>query len=190
MTFDLRTAIAGVAPTLAAMLGGPLAGSALTALEVAFGLAPGAGANAITQVLQSGGATPEIMAATRKADQEHADRLAQMDIDVQKLNLAHAEALASADVQDRGSARAMQVSAKSYLVPTLALTIVGAFICMVALSLLGMSKTDSALAGTLIGYLSAKAEQVVAFYFGSSAGSQRKDELLAQAPAIGSENGK
>jgi|GEM_PF-4281121 len=37
---------------------------------------------------------------------------------------------------------------------------------------------------TLIGYVSAKAEQVVSYYFGSSAGSSRKDALLAQAPPI------
>ena len=183
MTFDLSKAIAGVAPTLATMLGGPLAGTAVTALEGAFGLQPGAGADAVTSVVACN-MTPDQLAAVRKADQDHADKLAQMDVDVQKLNLAHAEALAADDVQDRVSAREMQISNRTYLVPTLALTIVSAFIAMVGLSLLGYTKADSALAGTLIGYLSAKAEQVVAFYFGSSAGQQHATNLLAQAPAI------
>ena len=40
------------------------------------------------------------------------------------------------------------------------------------------------LAGTLVGHLSAKCEQVLAYYFGSSRSSDRKTELLAQAPAI------
>jgi hypothetical protein len=32
--------------------------------------------------------------------------------------------------------------------------------------------------GTLIGYASAKADQVVSYYFGSSAGSDRKNVLI------------
>lgn len=47
--------------------------------------------------------------------------------------------------------------------------------------LFGQVQADTVLAGTVIGYLSAKAEQVVAYYFGSTAGSAKKSELLAQA---------
>ena len=49
---------------------------------------------------------------------------------------------------------------------------------------MGYSHIESAMAGTLVGYLSAKAEQVVAFYFGSSAGSQKKDEMLHNSTPI------
>jgi hypothetical protein len=34
------------------------------------------------------------------------------------------------------------------------------------------------LVGTMIGYASAKADQVVSYYFGSSAGSKAKDETI------------
>lgn len=87
----------------------------------------------------------------------------------------------AASVADRSSARSMQVSTKAFTVPTLAFVIVGAFIAMVTGTLMGYAKVDSVLAGTLVGYLSAKCEQVVAFYFGSSAGSQSKDVLLANS---------
>jgi len=40
------------------------------------------------------------------------------------------------------------------------------------------------MAGTLIGYLSAKADQVLSFFFGSTAGSQRKTELLSKAESV------
>jgi len=56
---------------------------------------------------------------------------------------------------------------------------------LVGATLLGAAKVDGALAGTLVGYLSAKAEQVLAYYFGSTAGSARKTELLAQSAPIG-----
>ena len=85
------------------------------------------------------------------------------------------EALA---VDDRKSARQMQTEVKSTLVPTLAVIIVISFIAVVVGTLMGYSKIESAMAGTLVGYLSAKAEQVISFYFGSSNGSQAKDQML------------
>lgn len=110
MSFDLRSVISSVAPTLATMLGGPLAGTAVTALEGAFGLGAGAGVDGITQVVQSGGMTPEIIAAVRTADQKHAEIIAQQGIDLQKLNFAHEEATAEQAVQDRESARLREMS--------------------------------------------------------------------------------
>jgi len=86
-----------------------------------------------------------------------------------------------AEASDRASARTMQVSVKAFTVPVLAYTVVGSFIAMVGATLLGYSHVDSALAGTLVGYLSAKCEQVIGFYFGSSASSQQKDVLLANS---------
>ena len=38
MNFNFKTAIGSIAPALATMLGGPLAGTAVTALEGALGL--------------------------------------------------------------------------------------------------------------------------------------------------------
>jgi len=178
MSFDLKSAISTVAPVLASMLGGPLAGTAVTALESAFGLSPGAGVDGITQVVQTGNMTPDIIAAVRSADQKHAEIMSQQGIDVQKMNADFNTAMLDADVKDRQGARDLQVSTKSYVVPTLAFTIVGAFVAMTASTLAGYSHVEGALAGTLVGYLSAKCEQVVGFYFGSSHSSQSKDAML------------
>jgi hypothetical protein len=53
--------------------------------------------------------------------------------------------------------------------------------------MLGKLKTsDSQALLLLLGSLSTSFGMVISFYFGSSAGSERKTELLAQAPAIGS----
>ena len=51
MNFNLKAALGSIAPTLATMLGGPLAGTAVTALEGALGLAPGAGTDEVTKVV-------------------------------------------------------------------------------------------------------------------------------------------
>lgn len=98
-----------------------------------------------------------------------------------QLHLNYAQAIYAQEVADRGSARSMQISTKAITVPLLAYTIVGGFIAMVGGTLLGYAKVDSALAGTLVGYLSAKCEQVIGFYFGSSKGSEDKNILLAQS---------
>lgn len=79
---------------------------------------------------------------------------------------------------DRANARSREIQTGDKTARNLAYLILGAFVAMVLATLFGYSKVDSALAGALIGYLSAKAEQVVAFYYGSSAGSKAKDELL------------
>ena len=63
----------------------------------------------------------------------------------------------------------------------LAYTIIFAFVAMAFSVLFGTMTAESTLAGAVIGYLSAKAEQVVAYYFGSSAGSAAKTAILADA---------
>ena len=88
------------------------------------------------------------------------------------------------EFKDRDSARDREIGVKDSTNKILAFVIVGAFVCLVASTLLGYAKVESALAGTLVGYLSAKCEQVLAYYFGSSRGSAQKTELLARAPAI------
>ena len=70
----------------------------------------------------------------------------------------------------------------------LALLIVVTFLLTAGMTLFGLTKVDSVLAGTLMGYLSAKCEQVVSFYFGSSDGSRRKDELLHQSTPTSSKS--
>ena len=152
-----------IAPTIATALGGPLGGLAYEAVAKVMGIS----IDDAKEVLESG---------KMNADQIAQIKLAELDLKKQEQSLGlNFESLA---VQDRDSARKMQVEVKSKLVPFLAILIVVSFIAVVIGTLVGLTKIESVLAGTLIGYLSAKAEQVIAFYFGSSAGSQKKDQLL------------
>jgi hypothetical protein len=111
MNDTFKTLLTTVAPTLATMLGGPLAGAAVTALEGCFGLPAGAGADGITKVVQAGGMTPDVMASIRAADQKHAEIVAQQGIDLEKLNKDHEQAMAGLEVDDRKDARKNNSSA-------------------------------------------------------------------------------
>ena len=158
-----------IAPTIVTALGGPLAGMALAAVSKTLNIAP----EEVQDVLNSNKLTAEQVASIQLAELELKKQAQSMGLDFAKLT-----------VEDRKSARDMQIATKSMLVPALAIIIVSAFISVVIATLGGYAVVDSVLAGTLIGYLSAKAEQVVNFYFGSSAGSQAKTELLARAEPV------
>jgi hypothetical protein len=158
-----------IAPTVVTALGGPLAGMALAAVSKTLNIAP----EEVQDVLNSNKLTAEQVASIQLAELELKKQAQSMNIDFEQLAVA-----------DRKSARDMQVATKSYLVPLLAVIIVTSFVGVVVSTLAGFSTIDSVMAGTLIGYLSAKADQVLSFFFGSSAGSQRKTELLSKAEAI------
>ena len=158
-----------IAPTVATALGGPLAGMAVSAVAKAIGCEP----DEVQGIISSNKLTAEQVASIQLAELELKKQAQSMNLDFAKLT-----------VEDRKSARDMQIATKSMLVPSLAILIVSAFIGVVIATLGGFAVVDSVLAGTLIGYLSAKAEQVVNFYFGSSAGSKEKTDLLAKAEAI------
>ena len=98
-----------------------------------------------------------------------------------KLGFENAEAIAKLAVQDRDSARQREVNIKDWTPRILGYFIVGAFIGIAYGVMFHKMTADSVLAGTIIGYLSAKAEQVVAFYFGSSSAQEHTTTLLSQS---------
>ena len=153
----------GIAPTIATAIGGPLGGLAYEAISKVLGISQGDA----KKMLDDGKMSADQIAQVKIAEIELKKTEEQLGLNF--------EALA---VDDRKSAREMQTEVKSPLVPTLAIIIVVSFIGITIGTLMGYSHIESAMAGTLIGYLSAKAEQVVSFYFGSSNGSQAKDQMI------------
>ena len=194
MAFDLKSVIASIAPTLATMMGGPLLGTAVSTLEAAFGLNPGAGADGITKVVQGGGMTPDVIAAVRKSDQLHAELMGQQGIDLVKLNLANEQASASLVVDDRKDARKANSGRDAVWWIAIAILATFAFIMAAVLygcwSLLsgGITIKDvsvvaavAGLVGAVVGYVSANAQTVVNFIFGGSLGSEKKTDAMASS---------
>lgn len=168
---DWKALIGTVAPWIATALTGPLGGMAVTAAADALGLSDKT-ESALKQALS--GVTPEQMLALKNADQAFQVRM-------QELGFQHVQALEQIAFQDRDSARKRESTVGDKTNRNLAYTIIAAFIAMAIGTLMGWAKADSVLAGTIIGYLSAKAEQVLSYYFGSTSGSAEKSRLLAQA---------
>lgn len=152
-----------IAPTIATAVAGPFGTMAYGLIAHELGVSP----DEAKTTIENGKLTAEQIASVQLAEIAIKAKAQELNLDFEQLAVA-----------DRKSARDMQTVTKSFTVPILAYVIVGSFVTMVAGTLLGWAKIDGALAGTLVGYLSAKCEQVIGFYFGSSAGSQAKDELL------------
>ena len=185
----LGESLLGIAPTLANALlpgvGGVVAGSALKAVSAAMGAKPGEEPGTPERIAQalSGGLTPEQMAALKKADNDFALQMKELDVDVMRL---HAD--------DRASARRMQVKTRSWAAPILAFTIVAAFIgtvigVFVLMAVDGEQASSEpamlTMLGAVIGYVSAKADSIVAYYFGSSEGGDAATQHLADAARNG-----
>jgi len=166
MAFDWKSLVGSVAPTIATALGGPMAGMAVKAIAGGLGLDDSASESDIAKALQ--GASPETLAAIQKADQEFDAKMAEIGVDLEKI---------ASD--DRVSARDMQKSNKAWIVPLLAGVTVAGFFGVVFWVLTGNVSLESTLLGFVLGQVSAKAEQVYNFYFGSSAGSKDKTSHLA-----------
>ena len=180
---SLAGVIGSIAPTLATMLGGPLAGGAVTALETALGLKSGAGVDEITKVVQGGGLTPETAAAIRKADQDYELKLKDAAFDLAKLNEDTAAHLMDDDVTDRGSARLRESTVHDNTPKILAYVVVLLVIFAEgSMFFLGQPKgVDGVVLGRILGTLDSALIMVLTYYFGSSSGAARGQELLAQS---------
>jgi len=170
---DWKNLVKTVAPGLATALGGPLAGAAVQTISTAVLGKPDGTEEEVAVAVASGGA--DALLKLKEAENAFTIKMKELGVDLEKVHAG-----------DRNSAREREVKTGDVWTPRiLAATIIGGFLAMVASVLLGKVTgiTDPVAAGmigTLIGYVSAKADQVVSYYFGSSAGSAAKTDLLAR----------
>ena len=154
-----------IAPTIATALGTPLAGMAVAAISKAIGCSP----DEVQDVISSGKLTSEQVASIQLAELE-------LKKQAQSMNLDFAKLLA----EDKKSARDMQIATKSWIPALLAVFVTLGFFGILLGLMTEHFKTSDALM-LMLGSLATAWTGVMAFYFGSSASSQAKTELLAKS---------
>lgn len=170
MAFDWKSLLGTVAPALATALCGPLAGLAVTAVGSALGFGDEATEEQVAQALSR--ATPEQLLALKLADQDFAVDMKKCGIDLERIRM-----------EDRNSARQREASTGDSWTPRiLASVTMGAFLVCIwfvfSEKMTGMDAAQIALIGGVVGYASAKADTVIAYYFGSSSSSDGKDAMI------------
>ena len=184
---DWKSIVKSVAPILGTALGGPLAG---TAIKVLGETILGDGEATETQVQEAllKGLNPDALVKLKEADQAFAVRMKELDIDVAKLQLSEKNMYVS-DTQDARKYKDAKVFWLGVVILcTFAGVMYAALFGSYALltgnlpikdaSVVGMV---SGFVGTIIGYAAANAQQVVGFFFGSSAGSSKKTDAISDA---------
>jgi hypothetical protein len=160
--------IESIAPTIATALGGPLAGMAVEAVSKAIGIDP----SEVQNTINNGKLTADQIAGIQQAEIALKAKAQEMNLDFEQLA-----------TQDRKSARDMQMTVKSWIPPILAIGITIGFFGIMYGMMTGHVTSSEALM-ILLGSLGTAWTGVISFYFGSSASSQAKDQLIHQSTPI------
>lgn len=165
-----------LAPTLATALGGPLAGMATAWIAKKVLGQENASLKDISAAMAEMN-NPDMIEKIRLAEREFEAEMARLEVDVFKL-----------EVKDRDSAR--DFGAKSWVgawmqavVGSAVLVMFGYVVFRIMSGTLNLTDPNQAMMiGTIVGYVSSKADQVISFLFGSSQGS--KDKATAMADSL------
>ena len=154
-----------IAPTIATAVGGPFG-------TMAYGLIAhelGVSHEEAKSTIEAGKLTADQIASVQLAE-------VQIKAKAQELNLDFAQLV----VADRKSAREMQAQTRSYIPAILAIAVTIGFFGILIGMMTETFKTSDALM-LMLGSLGTAWTGIIAFYFGSSAGSQAKDDLIHQS---------
>jgi len=160
--------LAQLAPTVASAMAGPLGGMAVEILATKLGVPP----EQAQKALESGKLTSDQVAAIQQAEIELKAKAQEMGLDFEKLSN-----------DDRKSARDMQINTHSWIPPVMAIIVtIGFFGILFALMSGKVTKGDEVM--IMLGSLGTAWTGIISFYFGSSASSQKKDDLLHKSTPV------
>jgi len=154
--------LAKLVPTIATCLGGPLAGLAVTAVSKALGIDE----DKVQDVIDSGKLNAEQIASLKQAEIALQEQAQELGLNFEQLA-----------VQDRASARDLQKETKSIIPPVLSILVTIGFFGILGGLMSGKIMTSDALM-LMLGSLGTAWTGIIAFYFGSSASSQAKDNMI------------
>jgi hypothetical protein len=169
---DWKNVVSKVAPWIGTALGGPLGGVAASAIAGVFGLDDSTEESIEAAIT---GASPERLLALKKADQDFSLRM-------QELGFKNIETLEKIAADDRDSARKANVAGGVH-VTLFAMSVLLLIITLgseVYVLFAGYPTTvPDIVVGRILGLLDAIAMTVMAYWYGTTAGSSRKTDMLA-----------
>lgn len=177
-SLDWKSLVGSIAPTIATALGGPLAGAATKAISTAVLGKDGGTDDEIAQAIATGGT--DVLAKIKEAEHAFKIRMKELDIDLEDIA-----------AKDRDSARSREVKTEDKTPRNLAyIYTLGFFVTLAAQFYLVMSQIvvqPSALRmlDATTGILFAMMLGSKEYYFGSSAGSSRKNEMMKDLLSLG-----
>jgi hypothetical protein len=155
-----------IAPTIATAMGGPLAGMAVSAISKAIGVDP----DKVGDMISNNKLSAEQIAQVKIAEIELQKQAQELGLNFEKLA-----------VDDRKSAREMQAVTRSWVPPLLAASVTFGFFAILGGMMFGqMSVADNTALTMMLGSLGTAWTGIIAYYFGSSAGSQAKTDILSR----------
>lgn len=171
--------LASLAPTVASVLGGPFAGIATQKIIGALGLAPDASQKDVMQAIAA--ATPEQLIALKKAEAELLVDMKKLDVDMMAL-----------EQKDTESARKREVDTQDWTPRIIAVVVLAVWLgvqyYIFSGHILEASMRDFAMRS--LGTLDAALSLILGYYFGSSLGSQKKNQQIDTLVKTVSKNGK
>ena len=154
--------LAQIAPTIASAVGGPLGGLAYETISKVMGI----GQDDAKKMLDEGKLNGDQIASLQQAEIALKAKAQELGLDFAKLS-----------VEDRKSARDMQVATKSWLPPALAILVTIGFFGIISGLMLGKVEHGAEI-DIMLGSLGTAWTGIIAFYFGSSSSSQTKDAMI------------
>jgi len=154
-----------IAPTIATALGGPLAGMAVSAISKAIGVDP----DQVGDLISNNKLSAEQIAQVKLAEIELQKQAQELGLNFEKL-----------EVEDRKSARDMQATTRSMMPPLLAGAVTIGFFSIMVMMFFNKIDANNPAILMMLGSLGTAWTGIIAYYFGSSAGSQAKTDLLSR----------
>lgn len=152
-----------IAPTIATAMGGPFGTLAYGMVAKVMGISP----EDAQKTIESGKLTADQIAQVKIAEIELQKQAQELGLNFEKL-----------EVEDRKSAREMQATTRSMMPSILAGAVTIGFFGIVTLMFFSKIDENNPAILMMLGSLGTAWTGIIAFYFGSSAGSQAKDDLL------------
>lgn len=156
-----------VAPVLAGALPPPFNAMAAIAVKAALGLSTDAKEKEVERALAS--ASPETLLKLKEAENAFLLEMEKLDVDLERIHAG-----------DRDSARKREAETKDKTPLILAMLITAGFFCTLGYMMIhGLPEAGRDALLIMLGALGTAWGNVVNYYFGSSAGSKQKSDLMA-----------